>query len=354
MNVMNRSANWREDSSRISRRSFALRAGFYAAGLALYRGTGLPAPDLPSTIALARSSDRSKALAIASDLLGRIDFGGRDVYLKANYNSPDPFPATTHPDMLTHVVGFLRESHCGRITLAERSGMGITREVWKELDIPDLARRLNLELLSLEDLRPEEWRKEDLPGSNWKSGIEVPGFLDRDAYVVQICNLKTHRFGAIFSASLKNSIGLVAKDGRLNDSYNYMAELHSSTQQGAMIAEVNQVYAPKLIFMDAMQVFVNGGPEAGEMAAPETVLISADRVAVDAAGVALLRLQMEIPGHPLSRNAVFEQDQIKRAVELNLGSGSAQDIRFLTMDAHSAMLASQLESTLQSTDKQKK
>jgi uncharacterized protein (DUF362 family) len=77
-------------------------------------------------------------------------------------------------------------------------------------------------------------------------------------------------------------------------------------------------------------------------------------VAVDAAGVALLRLQMEIPGHPLSRNAVFEQDQIKRAVELNLGAGSAQDIRFLTMDAHSAMLASQLESTLQSTDKPKK
>jgi uncharacterized protein (DUF362 family) len=351
---MNRSSKLCVNSDRISRRKFALQAGLCAAGLAVGYGKSLPHDDPPSAIALARNSDRSKAIKTAVDLLGKINFGGQDVYLKANYNSPDPFPATTHPDTLRHVVGYLRESRCGRITLVERSGMGFTRDVWAKLAIPDLARQLDLKLLSLEDLPPEDWRKEELPGSNWKSGIEIPGFLVQDAYVVQICNLKTHRFGAVFSASLKNSIGLLAKNGRVNAGYNYMAELHSSAQQGAMIAEVNQVYVPKLIIMDAMQVFISGGPEAGELAAPETVLVSADRVAIDAAGVALLRLQIEIPGQSLTRNPIFEQEQIKRAAELKLGAGSASDIRFLTADVHTATLASQLEGMLQAVDKSKK
>jgi uncharacterized protein (DUF362 family) len=330
-----------------TRREFARDLALGLAGLSL-AGWAAPAQDAPgSAVALAHNPDRRAAFRTAIELLGKMDFGGSGVYLKGNYNSPDPFPATTHPDSLALVVELLREFHCGRITLIERSGMGSTPDIWRELGIPALARKLDVQLLALDDLPAEQWRKEELPGSDWKSGVEYPVFVDRESIVVQISNLKTHRFGGVFSGSLKNSVGLVAKYGRLNAGYNYMQELHSSPQQSAMIADLNVAYEPKLIFMDGMQVFTAGGPERGELAAPEIVLAGADRIALDAAGVALLRLHGEGPEQPLLGRTVFEQEQLKRAVELHLGASSAEEIDFRTADSSSSRIASQLEAILQ-------
>jgi uncharacterized protein (DUF362 family) len=354
MDGMNRSRKLCASSGMMSRRKFAVQAGLGVTGLAMAGWRSPAQEEDQSALALARNQDRKIALRTAVSLLGKMDFGGKDLYLKGNYGSPDPFPATTHEDTLGAVVALLRESNCGNIILVERSGMGLTRDVWEKLGVTAQAKQLGLRLLALEDLTPDQWRKEDLPGSNWKAGIEVPGFLDPDTYLIQVCNLKTHRFGGVFSASLKNSIGLTAKEGKLNAGYNYMKELHASSQQGAMIAEVNLAYQPKLIIMDAMHVFVRGGPEAGEIARPEVFLASSDRLAIDATGVALLRLQRETPEQPVSLRPVYEQDQLKRAVELNLGAKNASEIHFLTADTRSAMLASQLEAILQEVPKPKK
>ncbi len=347
MNTMKRSRELSDTAPGLTRREFVRKAGTGMTGLALGRTLALGQESPSSQVALARDSDRATALQTAVDLLGRIHFAGRDIYLKGNFNSPDPFPASTHPETLGLVVDLLRKSRCGEIVLVERSGMGSTREIWQALGVTQLAAQLEIRLLALDDLSDEEWRLEELPGMNWKQGIEVPRFLNRDALVVQLCNLKTHRFGGIFSASLKNTVGLAAKYGRIHAGYNYMAELHASEEQGAMIAEMNLVYAPALIIMDAMQVFVGGGPETGDLASPEVILAAADRVAIDAAGVALLRLHGTPPDSPLTWRAVFEQDQLKRAAELNLGVGSVQAIQFLTAEASSSRLASQIESILE-------
>jgi uncharacterized protein (DUF362 family) len=253
--------------------------------------------------------------------------------------------------MLREVVALLRERNCGKLVLVERSSMGSTRHVWEMLGVPRLAQELDIELLALDELAAEHWRIEPLPDSHWKAGVEVPEFLGRECGVIQICNLKTHRFGAMFSASLKNSVGLVAKYGLLKPGYNYMKELHDSPHQGAMIADLNLVYEPKLILMDAMMVFHSGGPETGELAAPEVVLASADRAAVDAAGVALLRLHGTGPEQPLAWRTVYEQQQLKRASELELGAASSQEIRFLTSDIQGQRLASQIEAILEEVPK---
>lgn len=348
------SEKWHGANPDVSRREFARRAGMGIAGLAFLRPGEIAQEEHRSALALAHGHDRGAAIAAAVDLLGRMDFAGRDVYLKANFNSADPFPATTHPDTIESVVEILRQYRCGAITLVERSGMGTTREIWDALGVVELSQRLGLRLLALDDVPAEEWRTEELPNSNWKAGVEVPKFLDRDSFVVQVCNLKTHRFGAAFSASLKNSIGLVAKHGRLNVEYNYMKELHGSTQQGAMIAEVNLIYEPMLIVMDAMEVFTAGGPESGQLASPGIVFASADRVAIDAAGVALLRLHGKGPDQPLASRTVYEQDQLKRAVELRLGAANADELRFLTATAADYQIAAQLESILRESPSAKR
>ncbi|MBN2337022.1 MAG: DUF362 domain-containing protein [Acidobacteria bacterium] len=293
-----------------------------------------------SAVALVKTGDRNYGVHRAVELLGGTDFGGRGVYLKASYNSADPFPASTHPDALRALVGMLLRYGAGRVVLAERSGMGRTRGVMGDLGALELIRELGLGFLPLEEPGVAAWRRVDLPGSHWSRGVEVPAFLDDDGCVVQLCNLKTHRFGGGYSASLKNSIGLLAKYDS-EDGHNYMVELHSSDHQDLMIAEANLAYTPRLLVMDASSVFVSGGPEAGEEAHPGVIVASTDRVALDAVGLAIL----ERSGAAVvkGKEGVFDQGQVSRAAELGLGARSAGEIRLVTGDTRSAAYASRLE-----------
>ncbi len=327
-----------------TRREFNHRIAATAISLTLGQRRVYPGEDRIS-VALFKTTNRRAALGTAIESLGTMDCQGKDVYLKGNYNSADPYPASTHPETLSEVTRILREKGCARLVLVERSGMGQTRAIWQQLSVPDLAKKLDLTLLPLEELPATEWRAEPMPGSHWTRGVEVPRFLKEDVFLVQISNLKTHRFGGQVSASLKNSIGLVAKRSRTGDiPHNYMSELHGSKDQRLMIAEVNQLYAPAFVVMDAMEVFVDGGPESGETASPGIIAASRDRVALDATGLAVLRINGA--GYPLNQMAVFEQEQIKRVVELRLGARSPEEIHFITHDQASGALALQIRTVL--------
>jgi uncharacterized protein (DUF362 family) len=348
------SSSRRNATSKWTRREFGAFAGFALAGASLHSRAGRHRKEPRFPVALVRNPMREAGLGSAWNLLGDIDFSGEDVYLKASYNSADPYPATTHPETLTAVVNLLRKAGCRSIALIERSGMGSTQAIWENLGILRLARQLDIRAVALEDLPATEWRLEELPDSGWKYGIEVPEFLDRNAIVVQICNLKTHRFGGVFSASLKNTIGMIAKNGHVKTGHNYMKELHNAQNQGALIADANLWYAPKLIFMDAIQVFADGGPESGEVSEAEVIMISRDRVAIDAAGYALLRSLRENRGRPASAQTIFEQDQLKRAIELHLGATGSAEIEFQTGNDPDALLAFQLEALLKQLPKDEK
>ena len=154
--------------------------------------------------------------------------------------------------------------------------------------------------------------------------------LSHDAdKIVQTCCLKTHRFGGHFTLSLKNSVGLVAKKvpgGR----YDYMWELHSSPFQRQMIAEINNYYNLDFVLMDGIKAFVTGGPEKGKIVEPNLLLASKDRVAIDAVGVAILKIYGATG--KVREASVFEQDQLKRAVELGFGVKSPEDIQLTALN----------------------
>ena len=96
-------------------------------------------------------TERSKVFLISASkraegikrLLEEFDLGsGGSVALKANFNSDDTFPATTHIDTLRYLVGGLKTSGSFEITMAERSGMGVTGEVLKNHGVLDLTEQL--------------------------------------------------------------------------------------------------------------------------------------------------------------------------------------------------------------------
>ncbi|MDR1726993.1 MAG: DUF362 domain-containing protein [Acidobacteriota bacterium] len=328
-------------------------------------GAGAPPEGAGVRVAVIGGAERGTGFARALALLegdgaGALDFSGGDVYLKASYGSPAPPPATTHPDALRAVVGLLRARGAEGITLVERSGMGRTREVMGRLGALEVLESLSVAFLPLDELDASRWRFAELPGSHWPGGIAFPDFLIQDCRVVQLCSPRTHRFGGGFSASLKNSIGLIAKrvgardatgqdiqgrgvDAAPSHGRNFMQDLHASPAQGQMIAEANQVYSPGVVFLDATEVFVAGGPEKGEVARPGVIAASRDRVALDAVAFSVLQYAGARIG---GADGVFEQPQIKRAAELRLGARAPEGVAVMSDDGPGRLLGRRLESIL--------
>jgi uncharacterized protein (DUF362 family) len=149
--------------------------------------------------------------------------------------------------------------------------------------------------------------------------------------------------GGHFTLSLKNSVGMVAKHSP-RDGYDYMGELHGSAFQRQMIAEINQLYRPAMVVMDGLEAFTDGGPESGTLVKAQVMVLGADRVAVDAVGVAILRLHGG--NATISRGRVFEQEQIARAVQLRLGVKAPEQIDLLTDDPESKRLAERVRQVL--------
>jgi uncharacterized protein (DUF362 family) len=166
--------------------------------------------------------------------------------------------------------------------------------------------------------------------------------LEADA-VVQTCCLKTHRFGGHFTMSLKNSVGMLAKQVP-GDGHDYMQELHSSPFQRLMIAEINTAYTPALIVLDGVEALVSGGPDSGKRVRTEVVLAGTDRVAIDAVGVGVLRHWGTTP--EVAEGPIFEQEQIARSVELGLGADGPEKIHLVTGDAESESYASEIRQVL--------
>ncbi len=294
-------------------------------------------------VAFVKTQDRATGVDTALDLLGVSPMAGRDVFLKPNFNSADPFPGSTHNDTLVALVRALRARGAGPITVGDRSGMGDTRQVMEQKGIFRLAGELGFETLVFDELDASGWEKMDSPGSHWSRGFAVARPVLEAGSVVQTCCLKTHRYGGHFTMCLKNSVGLVAK-WVPGDPYNYMQELHSSPHQRRMIAEVNAAYESDLILLDGLAAFVEGGPARGKQVEPGVILAGTDRVAIDAVGVAILRHFGTTPA--VSQGPIFQQEQIARAVELGLGVDAPEQIELLTGDPESEAFAAQVREVL--------
>lgn len=279
---------------------------------------------LHSKVYVIKTDDRDSGIRELLNHLGTNDLSGKKVTIKANYNSADPFPASTHPDTLEAIVDFLKENGAS-IVLAERSGMGNTKRVLEETGVLELAGQKGFDVVILDESKIG-WNRLTPPGSHWKNGFMFPNvFREADA-VVQTCCLKTHRYGGHITMSLKNSVGMVARYDP-EDGYDYMGELHSSGYQRQMIAEINAAYKPVFVIMDGVEGFSKGGPDKGTLIQPGIILASSDRVALDAAGVAVLRIFGTTD--EVERGGIFEQEQIARAAELGIGASSPDEIELI-------------------------
>jgi uncharacterized protein (DUF362 family) len=290
-----------------------------------------------------KTADRITGIPTILNKIGLADYSDKRVALKANFNSADPFPASTHIDTLRVLVETLKTAGASRVTLAERSGMGDTREVLEKMGVLGLSEELGFDAVVLNEVEKEDWLKIERPDTHWLRGFYMAKVFHDADKVVQTCCLKTHRFGGHFTLSLKNSVGLVAKKVP-GGMYDYMWELHSSRFKRQMVAEINSSYNLDFVLMDGIKAFITGGPEKGKIVEPDLLLASRDRVAIDAVGVAILKLYGA--KGKLGEAGVFEQDQLKRAAELGFGVKSAADVRLTPLSDETCAEAERIEQVL--------
>jgi uncharacterized protein (DUF362 family) len=287
----------------------------------------LPAQAFSAEVYIVKTTDRDEGIELLLDKFQIPNLKDKKVVIKPNYNSDDPFPATTHIDTLKEVIDVVQAMTPESVTITERSGMGNTDKVLINRGVYDLALTGGIKIINLDELDKKGWVVKGKKGTSWRKGFPIPKVvLDAD-YVINLPCLKTHRFGGDFTMSLKNNVGLVAK---WYGAYNYMWELHTSPKQRLMIAEINKDIPCDLIIMDGIKGFSTEGPEAGKLIEPELILLSTDRVAIDAVGVAILRMYGTTS--KVQKGKIFDQEQLKKAAELGIGVQSVEDIELIAVN----------------------
>jgi uncharacterized protein (DUF362 family) len=238
---------------------------------------------------------------------------GDKVIVKPNFNSDDPFPASSDPEFVKAVVSLLYETGASKVTILESSGLPWlpTKRVMERMGMTRAAEECGAGLVVLDD---REWIDIPIEGKYWSKVSLARDVLKKDTKLVWLPCMKTHRY-ARFSLSLKLAVGLLG--------FRQRNDLHSARLE-EKIAELNLAVRPDLIIMDGRKCFVTGGPDVGLVKEPNLILASGDRIAIDVEALRILkgykaenRLDMD----------VWEFPQISHAVKLGIGVKNENEMR---------------------------
>ena len=229
---------------------------------------------------------------------------GETVLLKPNFNTADPYPASSDPRFLQAVVELAYEAGAGQVIIGDSCTMALdTRKVMEKLGIFDLQNLKPAPKIIVFD--EEKWVKNKIPEGKYLKSASLPEILQKIDKLILLPCLKTH-FIAQFTGSLKISVGFMKPTERIR--------LHMSHTQ-EKIAELSSLVKPDLIVMDARKCFIAGGPSEGKLAEPGLILASQSRVAIDEEGIKIIQSYEK---NCLGNINPSELPQIKRAIELNI------------------------------------
>jgi len=336
----------------ITRRDFLKGAGGITLGIGLYPSLNNPhfrqeteKTSPKSVVGLARGESVNEAVRRAVAMAGGMGFiqPGDTVLVKPNVNTADPYPGTTNPEVVHEVVKMVWEQDPAKVIVADRSSMGVpydTMDAMKKLGLYEAAKEAKAEVMSFDY---DKWTLTNPTGSDhWQetNGFHVPALLSKVDKIIGIPVIKTHAI-AYFTMSLKLFIGLIHLNDRYlmhgkHTSYRAIARARAQGEEppkdlpdtysifARMIVETGLAITPSLIVMDGTKAFVSGGPARGDAVEPNLIVASRDRIANDVTGLAILKKYGT--EERIQQKSVWEQVQIKRAVELGMGTKELSQI----------------------------
>jgi uncharacterized protein (DUF362 family) len=321
----------------INRREFIYTSMIGIAGISL----NVPAFGIKKVgkekVSLVKTGDRNKGVEKSIGLVEFPSMKGKKVFIKPNFNTSDPAPGSTHNDVLSSLVKEIKKREALKVTVGDRCGPGDTQKVMEAKGIFALARDEGFEVINFEKMNEKEWVIINPPGSHWEGGFLMARPIVESEYTVTTGCIKTHGYGGHFTMSMKLSVGAVHKK-------HMFPQLHNSPDMRKMIAEINLAYRPELIVLDGVEVFTDGGPMEGQRKKADVIIAGTDRVAIDAVGLAILKEQGS--NNQIMGKKIFEQDQMKQAVEIGLGVSGPEEIEIVTDDSISKAYANRITDIL--------
>lgn len=240
---------------------------------------------------------------------------GRRVLVKPNVVAGDGPPTTTNPEVVRATVKSLYAAGAAEVFVGDMSALMTlpTRDNMRRTGIESAARQAGAKVPCFEE---HDWREVETPGARHLGSVFVSEWIFEVDRVVNLPVVKTHR-SAVYTVALKNFVGATHGEQR--------PYLVDSGHWEEVVAELNLAYVPHLNLVDATTVMVGDGPWHGPSRSPNMIIASGDRIAADLAGLALIKHYGVWPY--VAESSVWSQGQIKRAVELDLGVASPQELR---------------------------
>lgn len=215
------------------------------------------------------------------------------VIIKPNLVNKSFHPVTTPRECVAAIIQFCRK-YCGDIAVAEGSGAADTREVFDALGYGELSERFGVELI---DLDREETVRVENPAHKVLREFHVPKRLV-GAFVISAPVLKAHTMSVV-TLSMKNLMGAAPARYYAGASFR-KARLHGRSNKDLhrCVVELNDFIRPDLGILDAT-IGMAESHLYGRYCEPPVnrILASADLVALDAAGAALLGIDWRSVGH---------------------------------------------------------
>lgn len=261
-------------------------------------------------VSIVQGNDIYTMLGEGIKLLGgleKLEIKGKSILIKPNILNRYASPSNTNPLVIKHVIRLLHEYGVSKIFVGDMSAIFAlpTKKNAMKSGIWEAIGKEDIEFISFEDYG---WAEIDIKQGRFLKKVFVSKIIYEVDRVINIPVIKTHGY-AHYSISLKNFMGAIHPRQR--------PFFIAPNSWDEIIAELNLAYIPHLNILDGTKIFIRGGPTKGTVATPNLIIITGDRIAADAVGLSVIKAFGGL--EKVSDTDIWEQRQIKRAIELNLG-----------------------------------
>ncbi len=208
---------------------------------------------------------------------------GNRVLLKVTSNSPNPYPATTRPELVTAVARLLRAEGAARVIMADHPGVqfvhhgrdrqrGSTRATFKKNGLERAALEGGAEIAGFEEPGYDGFfAGESRHAQHWTGPLMLPNLIREVDHIVYLPRVSAHVLGGA-TLALKAAVGWLREDSR--------RELHQQADtflwKCAEIASAREIADRiRLVISDASRAITTYGPDFGYSASIDPPLLIA-------------------------------------------------------------------------------
>jgi len=277
--------------------------------------------DGKSLVSIVGGKDIKRMIKEFVSLIGgfdKIGIKGKTILVKPNVVAGRKNPTTTNPEVVKAMVSILYEEGASEVFVGDMSALLKlpTKGNMEKTGIKRAAEEAGAKVIYFEDY---DFFNINLPKGKYINNVGVSEWIFKADRVINLPVIKTHR-SATYSICLKNFVGATHFKQRP-----YFVD---SDHWEEVVTEINLAYSPDLNVIDGTKIMVEGGPWKGQEKDTDLIISSGDRIAADVIGLGIIKA-FGLSKKIVSEN-VWEQRQIKRAVEIGLGARSRNEIKLLT------------------------